>query len=402
MLSALAEGRSEIIGLNPGADVRATAACLEALGVDCRARDDRGVLVKSPGARSLREPERILDAGNSGTTLRCLAGVVASVPGVSVLTGDESLRRRPMARVVEPLRSMGADIDGRAGGRLAPIVVRGRPLTGADIRSSVPSAQVKTAVLLAGLAASGTTSVTEPIRSRNHTETMLRNSGVEVEVEGRCVRVRGGRFPRPQLWKIPADASAALFPLVAALIVPGSEVVVRNMSLNPTRTAALKVLCAMGADVEVTPTGETCGEPVGDVVARASSLTGVAVDPALAPALMDEVPILAVAASQAEGETSFSGVGELRVKESDRIAAVADGLRRLSGHCEELPDGLVVLGPTRLEGGEVDSRGDHRVAMAFAVAGLVASANVRVAGWGCVETSFPSFAGALAKLRAGE
>jgi 3-phosphoshikimate 1-carboxyvinyltransferase len=398
ILSGLAAGHSSIEGLNRGADVMATARVLTSLGVAV-GEDEGEVEVESLGRRSLREPEGVLDAGNSGTTLRTILGVCAGIDGLSVLTGDDSLRRRPMLRVVSPLRQMGAVIDGRAYGDLAPLSVRGGHLAGIYFESGVASAQVKTCVLLAGLAARGRTSVTEPALSRDHTERMLAAGGVPVVREGLRVAVEGGAEVAPLRWRVPGDPSAAMFLLVAAALVPGSDLTIEGIALNPTRTAGIEVLRRMGADLTPEPGEEVTGEPVGNVRVRASSLRSTSVGPEEVPSLIDEVPALAIAAACAEGETVFTGAAELRVKESDRIAAVAEGLRTLGADAEELPDGLVVRGPAALGGGTVESFADHRIAMAFAVAGLVASAKVTIRDWSCVDTSFPGFLDVLERAQ---
>lgn len=392
ILSALARGRGRIAGVNLGDDVIATTDALAALGaVSHLDRDKAEVEVEGPGWEGLREPAGILDCRNSGTTLRLLAGVCAAIDGHVVLTGDESLRRRPMLRVVAPLRQMGATIDGREHGDRAPLSVRGGALAGIDLEMTVASAQVKSAVLLAGLRATGRTSVTEPRPSRDHTERMLAAAGVSIGRKGTTVSVDGGTDLEAVDRKIPGDISSALFLIVASLLVPSSELEIDGVGLNPTRTAALDVLGRMGAIFEVERAGEEAGEPVGIVRVGSGSLTATEIGEDEAARLIDEVPILAVAATQAEGETVITGARELRVKESDRIEAMATGLRALGGNVEALPDGLVVRGPTPLRGGNVESLGDHRIALAFAVAGLIASEKVRVAGWHCVETSFPEF-----------
>ena len=259
---------------------------------------------------------------------------------------------------------------------------------------------MKTAILLAGLRARGTTSVTEPAASRDHTERMLRAADVPVQVEGSRVEVRGGATPEPRNWRVPGDPSSAMFLLVAAALLPGSDLVIRDVALNPTRLGGLEVLRAMGGDIEIEQTDEWGGEPVGNVRIRHSALRGAAPQREAVPSFVDEVPVLAAAATQADGETVFSGIGELRVKESDRIAAVTEALGRLGGEVEAHDDVMVVRGPSPLRGGEVDSHGDHRVALALAVAGLVADGNVRVTGWSCINTSFPGFLDVLASARA--
>jgi 3-phosphoshikimate 1-carboxyvinyltransferase len=401
ILGALASGRSAIHGLNLGADVRATARLVEALGASILMGDGALVEVESLGRWRLREPDAVLDAGNSATTLRMMLGVCAGIEGFSVLTGDASLRRRPMLRVVSPLKKMGARIDGRVGGDLAPLAVRGGKLAGIDFNSTIASAQVKTCVLLAGLFAEGSTSVSEPSQSRDHTERMLEASGVAVRRHGLTVGIAGAADIAPTEWHIPGDPSAAMFLVVAAALVPGSDLVIVDLALNPTRTRGLEVLRRMGANIEIEATGEMNGEPVGNLRARASELTATAVGPEDVVACIDEIPALAVAAARAQGETVVTGASELRVKESDRISALVGGLRVLGVDATELPDGFVVRGPAELGGGTVESFGDHRIAMALAVAGLTARDAVTVRDRGCIETSFPGFDEALNSARAG-
>ncbi|MDQ3752318.1 MAG: 3-phosphoshikimate 1-carboxyvinyltransferase [Actinomycetota bacterium] len=392
ILGALAGGRSRLTGVNLGRDVGATAEGLARLGAGVEwHRDEARVDVDGWGARGPREPQDVLDAGNSGTTLRCLLGVCAGAAGAFVFTGDESLRERPMGRVVAPLRAMGAHIDGRADATRAPLIVRGGDLIGVPHTLPVASAQVKTALLLAGLEATGPTSVTEPRASRDHTERMLAASGVRVDRGPLTATVTGAGKVAPGPRRVPGDLSSAAFILAGALVVPGSDVVVSDVGVNPTRAGILRVLSAMGADLEVEHVGEWGGEPVGTVRARASVLRGVTVDEAEVPALIDELPVLAVVATKATGRTLIRGAGELRVKESDRIATMAAGLSAMGAEVEALPDGLVIDGPTTLRPAAVDSAGDHRVAMSLAVAGMTAVGRVTIRGWDCVDTSFPGF-----------
>ena len=401
ILAALGDGTSRVTGLNTGADVDATRRCLTRLGVPLR-RDleaDSEVVVEGSGWAGLTEAADVLDAGNSGTTLRTLAGVAAAIPALTVLTGDETLRRRPMLRIVEPLTEMGALIEGRAGGDLAPLAIRGGRLTGVKHDLKVASAQVKTALLFAGLGAEGRTEVIEPSPSRDHTERMLTALGAPLVTErGRVSVTRVDALPAADR-RVPGDVSSALFLVVAALLVEGSDLEVREVGLNPTRIGALEILRAMGGDIGWEVTDEAGGEPTGTIRARASELVGARVDPSVVPRAIDEFPVVAIAASQAEGVTHISGAGELRVKESDRIETVATGLRTLGVEVETHGDGLSVHGPATLTRGEVDSRGDHRIALAFAVAGLLAGGDVRVKGWSAVDTSFPEFLDVLGKAR---
>lgn len=400
ILGGLAAGPSRVIGANLGHDVLSTASVLTALGARCRVIEHKSeVEVDGCGWDALVEPADVLDAGNSGTTLRLMLGICAALPVATILTGDASLRRRPMLRIVEPLREMGAFIDGRRGGDRAPLLVRGGRLHGIDWTTRVASAQVKSGLLLAALKADGRTCIEEPAMSRDHTERMLEAAGVPIVRKGLSVTVDGPADVPPSDRRICGDLSAAIFFVVAAALVPESRLTVRFVGLNPTRAGSLDILRDMGAALEVSPAGDESGEPVGDVAVTSSPLRGVEVDPQLVPSAIDEIPILAVAATQADGETVIRGASELRVKETDRLAAIAHGLRVLGADARELPDGLVVNGPVQLRGGDVDSFGDHRIAMAFAVAGLVASDRVRVKGWSCVDTSFPGFLDVLARVQ---
>jgi 3-phosphoshikimate 1-carboxyvinyltransferase len=400
ILASLAEGSARITGLNSGDDVRATADALRALGAAIDLDPEiHEAQVEGKGWAGLEEPGDVIDARNSGTTLRSIAGVCAAVPGVSVLTGDDTLRRRPMLRIVAPLRQMGATLDGPRHGDRAPLIVRGGPLAGIDLELTVASAQVKTSVLLAGLAASGRTSVEEPGISRDHTERMLNAAGVIVTASAGTVAVDGGQQPAPVDWAVPGDVSAAMFFVVAATLIEGSDLTIEGVGLNPTRTGLLDVLKAMGATIDTRVESESGGEPIGTIHVRHAPLHGLVVPTDRMATFLDEIPVLALAASQADGETVIAGASELRVKESDRITSMVEGLRAVGGEAEELPDGLVVRGPAGLVGGEVDAHGDHRIAMSFALAGLLSETNVRVEGWSSVETSFPEFLDVLGRAQ---
>lgn len=392
MLAALASGGSSISGLNPGEDVGRTSSAVSALGATVVGADRSSVVqVEGWGHSGPREPAGVIDAGNSGTTARVLLGLIAHLAGTAVVAGDQSLSERPMLRVVAPLRAMGASIDGREHGDRLPLTIRGGPLRGMDHSLTVASAQVKSALLLAGLNASGSTSVAEPGLSRDHTENMLRASGVDLETASSTVRIHGGQRPAPMRWEVPGDISSAMYLIVAATLVPGSDLTIRAVGLNPTRTGAIGVLQDMGADIVTAERMTTSGEPAGDIRVRFSQLEGRRVATETIPSLIDEIPVLAVAASQAEGETIFQDVGELRAKESDRLQAIADGLANLGADTEIAGNDLAIRGPRRLTGGVTDSLGDHRMAMSFAVAGLISDSSIRVNGWSCVQTSFPTF-----------
>ncbi len=406
MLSALAVGESAIDGLLEGEDVLCTAAALRALGAEIDRGDDGRWRVWGRGIGGLREPDAVLDLGNSGTGVRLLMGILAAHPITATLTGDASLVRRPMGRVIEPLVQMGASVQARDGGRL-PLVVTGsdrlRPIV---YRLPVPSAQVKSAVLLAGLGAPGVTEVVETARTRDHSERLMRHFGAAVEVsddgELRRIRLTGQPELAARTVRVPGDPSSAAFPLVAALITAGSAVTLPGVGLNPLRTGLLATLTEMGAAIEVMNPREESGEPVGDLRVAASALAGVEVPAGRAPAMIDEYPILAVAAACAKGTTVMRGLGELRVKESDRLAAVARGLAACGVAVEEGADSLTVhgTGTPPAGGATVASELDHRIAMSFLVLGLASERPVTIDDDRPIETSFPDFAAAMSGLGA--
>jgi 3-phosphoshikimate 1-carboxyvinyltransferase len=397
LLAARAEGRSRIIGLADGDDVRRTAEAVGALGAAVEGRAPAEVVVEG-GAGRLHEPEGVIDTGNSGTGIRLLAGFVAAFDWLIVLQGDSSVARRPMGRVLEPLRCMGATVDGREGGTLPPLVVRGGGLSGIDYTPPVASAQVKSAVLLAGLGAAEDTVVREPVLTRVHTEELLLACGAKVDATpdgpGQVVRLSPSTLTPLDL-EVPGDPSHAAFWVVAASVVPGSEVVVERVYVGPGRSGFLDVLARMGAAIEL----QWLDERTADIVVRHVALTGTEVTGAEVPAMVDEIPILAVAAAMAEGETIFRDLAELRVKESDRVATMTRELSAIGARVETAGDDLVVLGGPWLNGAEVRSHGDHRVAMAMAVAGLAAEGRTRVEGWDAVATSYPGFEADLRSLR---
>jgi 3-phosphoshikimate 1-carboxyvinyltransferase len=390
MLGAISEGDTDIRGFLESQDCLATVAALSAMGVRFERVGAGHFIVHGVGPRGLRTPPGPLELGNSGTSMRLLAGVLAGQAFDTTLVGDASLMQRPMERVAAPLRRMGADIRTREG--RAPVEIRGgRMLKGCDHELDVPSAQVKSALLLAGLVAEGRTCVREPGVSRDHTERMLESFGVAVTREGRSVSVVGPATPRAAAIRIPGDFSSAAYFIAAGLVAGSGPVTLCDVGVNPTRTAFIDILKLMGADIRLVRQAAPAGEPRADIEVRPGPLRGVAVPDALVPAAMDEFPLLFAIAALAEGDTVVTGAAELRVKESDRLAAMADGLRALGVAVEQLRDGLRIRGGP-VSGGTVESRGDHRVAMSFAVLGARAAAAVTIVDVGNVATSYPGFA----------
>ena len=401
LLAAMAHGQSRLTGLADGDDVGRTLAALEALGVGMR-RDGRSLVITGAGPDALREPSDVLDCANSGTTLRMLAGLTAGRPFHTVLTGDASLRRRPMRRVVDPLRAMGATIDGRDEGEHPPLAIRGGDLRGGEHRLRVASAQVKTALLLAGLQATGRTTVIEPHRSRDHSERLLGALGAPIErVDETTVAVRAGKL-EPFVLEVPADPSSAAFFAVAAAIVPDSELVLEDVLVNPTRLGYVEVLTRMGADVAVNATGSRLGEQVGELRVKWAPLHGTTVTGDEVATVIDELPVLAVAAAVADGPTEVRGAAELRLKETDRIAAITQELEQLGAAVEPRADGFVVAGSARLAAGILKGHGDHRIALAGAIAALGADGESTIRGWSSVSVSYPGFGSDLAALRPAE
>ena len=407
MLSALAVGTSRVTGLLEGHDVLATAAAMRAMGASIDRTGDGEWVIDGVGVGGLLQPREALDMGNSGTSTRLLMGLVSSHPITTTFTGDASLSGRPMGRVIDPLSQMGADITASPGGRL-PLMVRDlAPAVPIEYRLPVASAQVKSAILLAGLNTPGITTVIEPVPTRDHSERMLKGFGatldVEVESDGtRWISVMGEAELRPQTIVVPGDPSSAAFFIVAALLVPGSDVTIANVGLNPTRAGLVEVLKAMGGDIELLDAREVGGEPVADLRVRHSLLRGIAVDPAVAPSMIDEYPILFVAAALAEGTTVTTGLDELRVKESDRLSVMAAGLAAIGVRVEESEDGLVIhgTGGDPLPGGAtIAGHLDHRICMSFAIAGLVSKAPVTIDDMAPVATSFPNFEALLEGLQ---
>jgi len=416
LLGSLAEGTSQVSGFLPSSDCLATKACLQALGIEVEVHHPTTLTIHGRGLHGLRAPTRPLDCARSGTTMRLLTGILAGQPFESTLTGDEQLLRRPMRRVVEPLRQMGAEIEDTEGH--APLTIRGpsRPLArlrGHDHSLPIASAQVKSALLLAGLYADGPTIVRQPGPARDHTERMLKlqivawppsndtrihesrimQGGKALTFDAQTITLNPDLIVRlqPLDMVVPGDFSSAAFLLIAAALMPGSEVTVEGVGVNPTRTGLLDVLRAMGADVVVEDMREQGNEPVADVTARASDLTGVEIGGDTVVRMIDEFPALAVAATQAHGTTTVHNASELRVKETDRIATIVAELQALGARIEPLPDGFIVEGPTPLRGAVVNSHGDHRLAMALTVAGLIAEGQVVIENTACIADSFPGF-----------
>jgi len=390
IFNSIADGEAEIRGFLQGDDCLATVECMRALGADLLL-DEAGTLrVRGVGFRGLKEPETVLDAQNSGTTMRLLTGLLAGQPFFSVLTGDESLRRRPMARVLQPLRAMGATCLARDQD-YAPIGILGGGLFGCSYRTPVASAQVKSSLILAALYADSASTIIEPSVSRDHTERMLRAMGAHVMADGTTIHVSPAESLDAVDLRVPGDISAAAFWMVLAAAHPDAEITLPAVGINPTRTGVIEALRAMGAAIEVTEERNWGGEPVADITVRSAGLTGAEFGGQTVLSAMDEVPVLAVAAALAKGRTVIRDAEELRVKESDRIATVVAGLRRMGVEVEERPDGMVIEGAGRLQGTVLDSDADHRLAMAWAVAGLVAGGETVVAGSEAVDISYPEF-----------
>jgi 3-phosphoshikimate 1-carboxyvinyltransferase len=396
---SIAEGTTEVTGFLEGEDNLSTISAFRLMGVDIT-RDGGSVIVKGRGFDGLQEPSDIIDAGNSGTTTRLLAGLLSSLPFFSVITGDASLRKRPMERVVEPLLRMGASIGGRKDASLLPLAITGRKLKGIRFESKIASAQLKSAILLAGLSAEGETVFVEPEKSRDHTERMLKLFGADLKVDGNAVSVRSTNHLTGCKIDVPGDISSAAFFIVGAALTGSSELLLRDVGLNPTRVGIIDILKKMGGSIETQARSEASGEPVGDLLVRSSRLKGADISGSeLLPAI-DEFPIICVAAAFAEGTTTIAGAGELRVKESDRIAVMAECLNAIGVRNEERPDGIVIegTGGKPVKGGSVKSHGDHRIAMAMAMAALNSIDGIHIEGAESVDVSFPGFFSALGKV----
>jgi 3-phosphoshikimate 1-carboxyvinyltransferase len=395
MFNAVANGVAKVTNYSTGQDCGSTLRVLRGLGVQIDAspgKDGTGdtLTVHGVGMGGFREPEDILDAGNSGTTTRLMSGLLAGRPFQAIVTGDASIRSRPMGRVIEPLGKMGAEISARRNGTLAPIVFHGGSLRGLEYDMPVASAQVKSCLLLAGLRADGRTLLRQPALSRDHTERMLSAMGARVEAEGLGVSVWPAELKAMDI-QVPGDVSSAAFWLVAAAVHPDAEITLSNIGLNPSRTGVLSVLRDMGANIEVQRERTIAGEPVGDLVARSSRLRGVEIAGDIVPILIDEIPVLSVAAAMAEGDTVIRDAAELRVKETDRIAATATWLAAAGVEAREAPDGMTIRGAGRLRGVAGRSFDDHRIAMSLAIAGLVSEGPVKIEGAGVADISYPTF-----------
>ena len=401
MLGALAEGETIIYGLLLGEDPRSTAECFRAMGATISELNAEEVRVEGIGLGNLQEPEDVLNTGNSGTTTRLMLGILASHPGkFFTVTGDRSIRSRPMSRVVKPLQQMGAQIWGRNENALAPLAIKGQALKPIHYHSPIASAQVKSCILLAGLMTEGQTTVTEPALSRDHSERMLRAFGAELSIdpETHSVTITGQARLKGQTVIVPGDISSAAFWLVAGAIVPGSDLTIENVGVNPTRTGVLEALAQMGADITLENQRQVAGEPVADLRVRHSKLKACTIAGDLIPRLIDEIPILAVAATFAEGTTVIRDAEELRVKESDRITITATQLNLMGASITELPDGMEIVGGKSLIGAEVDSHTDHRIAMSLAIAALNATGTTTIHGAEAAAISYPNFTATLQQV----
>ena len=397
IFASVAHGRSRIFNLSGGDDNSRTVRAFRQMGLEI-SREEDGLCIDGKGWDGLAAPKDTIDCGNSGTTMRLLSGILAGCPFASELDGDSSLRQRPMQRVIEPLSRMGAKIVSRSGNGLAPLAIQGGGLHSIHYPMPIASAQVKSAILLAALQADGTTIIEEPLKSRDHTEVMIRGFGGEIAVDGKTVAIKGGQSLSGRDVRVPGDVSSAAFFLVAAAMIPGSNIVIRNVGCNPTRDGVIEVLRRMGAAIQLINQRIEAGEQVADVRVVGGALKGIEVGPEWVARTIDEYPILSTAAAMAEGITTFSDVKELRYKESDRITAMAEGLRRLGVKVEEREDGMTIYGTKRLQGARVRSFGDHRVAMSLAIAGLCAEGGIEIDNPACVDISFPGFFELLGKI----
>ncbi|MFI8576858.1 3-phosphoshikimate 1-carboxyvinyltransferase [Rossellomorea aquimaris] len=396
MFGSVAEGKTVIHNFLMGEDCLSTIECFRKLGVDIRVTDEE-VIVSGEGWDHLSEPQDILDVGNSGTTTRLIMGILAGRPFHSILIGDDSIAKRPMKRVTEPLKKFGTKIDGRSEGNYTPLSIRGGDLKGIKYTLPVASAQVKSALLLAGLQAEGTTEIQEPEKTRNHTEKMIIEFGGHIERHGDTIKVKGGQVLKGTEVYVPGDISSAAFFMVAAAIVPNSRVLLKNVGLNETRVGIVEVMKKMGASIEIMESSKT-GEPIGDILVESSDLTGIEIGGDLIPSLIDEIPVIALLASQAKGKTIIKDAQELKVKETNRIDAIVQELGNLGADIQGTEDGMIIEGKTPLHGGEVHSWGDHRIGMTLAVASLITNSDVILEGADAVNISYPTFFEHINKL----
>ena len=390
MFGSLAKGTTRITGFLQGADCLSTISCFEKMGVSIENTGDT-VLVHGRGMRGLEKPEGVLDCGNSGTTMRLISGILSAQDFDVTLTGDASIQKRPMKRIMDPLSRMGASIKSLPGNGCAPLYIQGRPLTGIHYASPVASAQVKSSVLLAGLYADGETAVTEPSLSRDHTERMLGLFGADIASEGTTARITPARGLFAADIQVPGDISSAAYFIAAGLIVPGSQILIKNVGINPTRAGILEVCRKMGGDIRMLNRNEGRGEPTADLLVTHSSLKGTVIEGDIIPTLIDELPVIAAMACFAEGETIIRDASELKVKESNRIAVMAQNLTAMGAQVQETDDGLRILGGRPLHGAVIDSHDDHRIAMTFAVAALCSQGETKIQGRECVNISYPAF-----------
>lgn len=397
MFGAIANGQTTIEGFLPGEDCLSTISCFQKLGVQIEQKGEK-VIVNGKGWEGLKEPTEILDVGNSGTTTRLMLGILATRPFHSVVIGDSSIAKRPMARVTAPLRQMGAHIDGRGEGNYTPLSIRGGATKGISYTSPVASAQVKSALLLAGLQSEGQTTITEPHKSRDHTERMLKAFGVELEEDQTTVTVRGRQALKAQNVVVPGDISSAAFFLVAGAIVPNSEIKLLNVGINETRTGIIDVLNQMGAKLEISNDRTINEEKIADLTIKTSKLSGIEIGGEIIPRLIDEIPVIAVLATQASGTTVIKDAEELKVKETNRIDTVVGQLKQLGANIEATEDGMIIHGPTPLNGGKVESFGDHRIGMAMAIAGCIANSEVEIKDVEAIDVSYPNFFDHLVRL----
>ncbi len=398
MLGSLAKGNTEVTGFLQGADCLSTIECFRKMGVQITNKGDGTVVICGRGLRGLLPPDDTLDVGNSGTTTRLMSGILAAQSFSSRVNGDASIQKRPMKRIMTPLAMMGADIKSENGNDCAPLVINGRPLKGINYASPVASAQVKSAILFAGLYAEGETTVTEPALSRNHTELMLEEFGVDIKTQGKVVTVAPARELFARKINVPGDISSATYFMVAAAITPNSCVTVKNVGINPTRDGIIRVMKMMGADIEIEKTSADIGEPTADITVKTSELKGCVIGGDIIPTLIDEIPAIAILACFAEGETIIKDAQELKVKESNRIDVMVSNLSAMGADIEATDDGMIIKGGKSLHGATIDSKLDHRIAMSFAVAALNADGETDILGSECVDISYPGFYSDLTKL----